>query len=119
MRINEMSISVPKSPDQMRQERAVTEYASYSFRLMTVKTSAGPRGLVYVTSGSGNTYAVTDENRCNCVDYQRRNFPYGNSPCKHCYAVSLFIAGEPPSPEPTETAAEKQARVLAERSYWD
>jgi predicted nucleic acid-binding Zn finger protein len=119
MRINEMSISVPKSPDQMRQERAITEYSSYSFRLMTVKTSAGPRGLVYVTSKSGNTYCVTDSGRCSCMDFQRRNQPYGNAPCKHIHAVGIFLNCGTATPEPVEAAADRKAQALKDRELWD
>jgi predicted nucleic acid-binding Zn finger protein len=77
-----------------RQERAALEFSSYTFRLMTMKTSAGPRGLVYLTSGSGNTYTVTDHGRCNCPDFQRRQ-----QPCKHLHATERWLAGDVPTEE--------------------
>jgi predicted nucleic acid-binding Zn finger protein len=86
-----------KSPDQLRRERAQVEYHACRFHLMTVKTSQGDRGLVYVHSSSGAVYAVTDTGRCSCPDFQRRCRDFPGAQCKHQLMTEMFLNGEPPA----------------------
>ena len=54
--------------------RAAEQAANYSFRRMTVKTSAGPVSIVYVYGGT-ETYQITEDrrhDRCTCPHYRKR-----------------------------------------------
>lgn len=64
--------------------RAAEQAGSYTFRRMTVKTSAGPVSVVYVYGGS-ETYQITEgghHDRCSCPHYRKR-LAGTTWPCKH------------------------------------
>lgn len=91
-----------KSPEQLRYERAVTEYHSFKFnpQTVTVRYHSGEVrkvGVVYVSSPSGSLYTVSFEAECaagcNCQDHLRRE-----AACKHMLAAEMFITGNVPEP---------------------
>ena len=105
-----------KSPDQLRRERAQVEYSETRFSLQQVPTSQGTRGLVYVRSRNGGNYAVNDEMRCSCPDFQRRGVA-----CKHVHLTRLWLENgtretDPQAPAPFDVEEEARvAQVLRER----
>lgn len=131
----------PKSPDQLRRERAATEFPRMRFQLATVKLKdretgepCGQLGICYVFSPSGEMYTVTlkqsQTSGCSCSDARRRGLK-----CKHAYATEMYLGAGPeppaePAPRPAplqrwaaralETPAERDARILKERDLlWD
>lgn len=130
-----------KSPEQLRHERAVTEYHTFRFRPETIAIryhSGEVRkvGIVYVSSPSGNCYTVPFAAECaagcNCPDHLRRE-----AACKHMLAAEMFVTGNPPEPaavlgfppfnieaEAAQLAAlesqeARQAQTLRDRALWD
>jgi hypothetical protein len=107
-----------------RIQRARSE--QFRFRLVTIKTSAGPISAVYVTSGA-NVYTVSPGKhgeRCCCGDYTRR-CAGTTLACKHIVAVRDWLANgttletEPESAGDRAAQEAKRAQTLAERALWD
>jgi hypothetical protein len=72
--------------------RAAAQMADYTFRRMTVKTSAGPVSIVYVYGPQGQVYQVTPGRhhyRCSCLQYTKR-CAGTLTPCKHCVMVKSW-----------------------------
>lgn len=118
-----MSIAQKPTPQEVRIARAKAE--SFRFRLVDVKTSAGPITAAYCYSPSGNVYLIhpgSHSDRCSCPDFQRRwNGTKGNG-CKHIHALHLWLANgaaaptdeseEEPAAEPAPTPAAALAPIV-------
>lgn len=113
------SLSEAFAARQRREARARSQ--SFSFRLSTVKTSAGPVSVVYVTShGSGSIYTITRHRHtetCCCPDGLRNRGT--NQECKHLIAWRLHLeAGAGEVAAVPAMSPERVAKIEADRALW-
>lgn len=79
---------------EARTRRAAEQAGRYTFRIVDIRTTAGPFQAVYVTSPQGTVYTVSyggHHPRCNCPDYLRR-CAGTTARCKHIEMAQSWLA---------------------------
>ena len=102
-----------KSPDQLRDERARTEFHAYTYRLVNVPLKdretgqpCGNGALAYVVKKDGSEHYTCRMEGCRPVSCTCKDAQYnGGIPCKHARAVRLFLTDPPEKLEPAELLA--------------